>query len=107
MRLEIPQKKVPIVLERDESPRENLTLNKLAALKTVYGSPTEGRQCAGSELGCLGNRTDEPEKGRSPRSQTSRRNRSLRMRSWNAKIHGLRTGGDDREDVFPKELHDR
>jgi acetyl-CoA C-acetyltransferase len=39
-RLEIPQKKAPIVLERDESPRENMTLDKLAALKTVYGSPT-------------------------------------------------------------------
>lgn len=40
MRLEIPQKKAPIVLENDESPRENLSLDKLAALKTVYGSPT-------------------------------------------------------------------
>ncbi len=40
MRLEIPRKKEPIVLERDESPRENLSLEKMAALKTVYGSPT-------------------------------------------------------------------
>ncbi|MCX5852891.1 MAG: thiolase family protein [Deltaproteobacteria bacterium] len=41
MRLEIPQKRGdPIVLEKDESPRENLTLEKMAALKTVYGSPT-------------------------------------------------------------------
>jgi acetyl-CoA C-acetyltransferase len=40
MRVEIPQKKAPIVLEADESPRENLSLEKMAALKTVYGSPT-------------------------------------------------------------------
>ena len=40
MRLEIPQKKEPIVLEKDESPRENLSMEKLAALKGVYGSPT-------------------------------------------------------------------
>lgn len=40
MRIEIPRKKDPIVLERDESPRENLNLEKMAALKTVYGSPT-------------------------------------------------------------------
>lgn len=40
-RIEIPQgKKDPIVLERDESPRENLNLEKMANLKTVYGSPT-------------------------------------------------------------------
>lgn len=40
MRLEIPQKKETIVLEKDESPRENLSIEKLAALKGVYGSPT-------------------------------------------------------------------
>jgi acetyl-CoA C-acetyltransferase len=40
MRLEIPQKKEAIVLEKDESPRDNLTMEKLAALKGVYGSPT-------------------------------------------------------------------
>jgi acetyl-CoA C-acetyltransferase len=40
MHLEIPQKKAPIVLENDESPRENMSMEKLAGLKTVYGSPT-------------------------------------------------------------------
>ncbi|HOK07515.1 MAG TPA: thiolase family protein [Syntrophales bacterium] len=41
MRLEIPRGKgEPIVLERDESPRENLSLERMAALRTVYGSPT-------------------------------------------------------------------
>ena len=40
MRIEIPQKKAPIVLDRDESPRDNLSMEKLATLKTVYGSPT-------------------------------------------------------------------
>ncbi|MDD5232071.1 MAG: thiolase family protein [Syntrophales bacterium] len=40
MKLEIPRKKAPIVLERDESPRDNLTMEKMAALKAVYGSPT-------------------------------------------------------------------
>lgn len=40
MRVQIDQKKAPIVLERDESPRDNLNMEKLAALKTVYGSPT-------------------------------------------------------------------
>jgi acetyl-CoA C-acetyltransferase len=40
MRLEIPQKKAPIILEKDESPRDNLNLEKMAALKPVYGSPT-------------------------------------------------------------------
>lgn len=40
MRIEIPQKKAPIVLESDESPRENLSMEKMAALKGVYGSPT-------------------------------------------------------------------
>ena len=40
MRLEISQKKAPIVLEKDESPRDNLTMEKLATLKSVYGSPT-------------------------------------------------------------------
>ena len=40
MKLEIPQKKAPIVLEKDESPRDNLSMEKMAALKTVYSSPT-------------------------------------------------------------------
>ena len=40
MRIEIHQKNAHIVLERDESPRDNLSLEKLADLKTVYGSPT-------------------------------------------------------------------
>ena len=40
LRLEIPQKKAPIVLEKDESPRDNLNMEKMAALKPVYGSPT-------------------------------------------------------------------
>jgi len=40
-RVEIPQgRKPPVVLENDESPRENLNMEKMAALKTVYGSPT-------------------------------------------------------------------
>ncbi len=40
-RVEIPQgKKDPIVLEQDESPRENLSFEKMANLKPVYGSPT-------------------------------------------------------------------
>jgi len=40
MKLEIPQKKAPIVLEKDESPRDNLNMEKMASLKPVYGSPT-------------------------------------------------------------------
>ncbi|MCK9230350.1 MAG: thiolase family protein [Syntrophales bacterium] len=40
MNIEIPQRKGSIVLDRDESPRENLNLGKMATLKTVYGSPT-------------------------------------------------------------------
>jgi len=40
MRVEIAPKKAPIVLDADESPRENISLEKLAALQTVYGSPT-------------------------------------------------------------------
>ncbi len=41
MKLEIAQKKGdPIVMEKDESPRENLSPEKMAALKPVYGSPT-------------------------------------------------------------------
>lgn len=41
MGLNIPQKKGdPIILEKDESPRENLSPEKMASLKTVYGSPT-------------------------------------------------------------------
>ncbi len=41
MRVEIPQKKgPPIVLERDEFPKPDTTLEKLAKLPTVYGSPT-------------------------------------------------------------------
>ena len=40
MKLEIDQKKAPIVLDCDESPRETLNLEKMASLKTIYGSPT-------------------------------------------------------------------
>jgi acetyl-CoA C-acetyltransferase len=41
MRLELPQKKGnPIVLEKDEAPRDNVSLEKMAALKTIYGNPT-------------------------------------------------------------------
>jgi acetyl-CoA C-acetyltransferase len=40
LHLEIPQKKASIVLEKDESPRDNLNMEKMAALKPVYGSPT-------------------------------------------------------------------
>ncbi|PKN33908.1 MAG: acetyl-CoA C-acyltransferase [Deltaproteobacteria bacterium HGW-Deltaproteobacteria-19] len=41
MPLEIPQRgKAPLVMDRDESPRENLNLEKMSALKPVYGSPT-------------------------------------------------------------------
>jgi len=41
MPLEVPQKgKAPLVMDRDESPRENLNLEKMSALKPVYGSPT-------------------------------------------------------------------
>jgi len=40
MRIEIAQKKTSIVLDRDESPRNNLSIEKMASLKTVYGSPT-------------------------------------------------------------------
>ena len=41
MSVKVPQKKGdPIVLDRDESPRENLSMDKMAQLKTVYGSPT-------------------------------------------------------------------
>ncbi|MGV8080057.1 MAG: thiolase family protein [Syntrophales bacterium] len=41
MSLEVPQKgKASLVMDRDESPRENLNIEKMSALKTVYGSPT-------------------------------------------------------------------
>lgn len=41
MRLELPQKKgAPIVLEKDESPRENISMEKMGTLKTIYGNPT-------------------------------------------------------------------
>lgn len=41
MPVAIAQKKGdPIVMDRDESPRPNVTPEKMAALKTVYGSPT-------------------------------------------------------------------
>lgn len=41
MTLEIPQSRgEPVRLEKDESPRNNLTAEKMAKLKTVYGSPT-------------------------------------------------------------------
>lgn len=41
MAIELPQgKKDSIVMERDESPRDNLDMDKMAKLRTVYGSPT-------------------------------------------------------------------
>ena len=41
MALELPQSKgAPILLEKDEPPRENLSLEKMARLKPIYGSPT-------------------------------------------------------------------
>ncbi|MEN6359743.1 MAG: thiolase family protein [Smithella sp.] len=40
MRLEILQKKEPIILDKDESPRDNLTMEKMASLKPVYNNPT-------------------------------------------------------------------
>jgi acetyl-CoA C-acetyltransferase len=41
MKVEIPQRKgPPIILERDEFPKSDTTLEKLAKLPLVYGSPT-------------------------------------------------------------------
>jgi len=41
MAIDVPQKKgSPVVMDKDESPREGLSPDKLATLKTVYGSPT-------------------------------------------------------------------
>ncbi len=41
MRVEIPQgKRPPILLEQDEFPKPDTTLEKLSKLPTVYGSPT-------------------------------------------------------------------
>jgi acetyl-CoA C-acetyltransferase len=41
MGIDVPQTKgAAIWMERDESPREGLTMDKLAALPTVYGNPT-------------------------------------------------------------------
>jgi len=41
MAVEIPQKKGdPIVMNRDEPPRENNSLEKMAKLRPIYGSPT-------------------------------------------------------------------
>jgi len=41
MQVEIPQRKGdPIVFDRDEAPRPDTTVEKLARLKPVYGSPT-------------------------------------------------------------------
>ena len=41
MRVEIPQRKgPPIIFEKDEFPKPETTLEKLAKLPTVYGSPT-------------------------------------------------------------------
>jgi acetyl-CoA C-acetyltransferase len=41
MKVEIPQgKRPPIVLEQDEFPKPDTTLEKLSKLSTVYGSPT-------------------------------------------------------------------
>jgi len=41
MPVEVPQRKGdPMVLDKDESPRENSSIEKLSKLKPVYGSPT-------------------------------------------------------------------
>lgn len=41
MSLTVPQKgKEPLVMDADESPRKNATIEKMATLKPVYGSPT-------------------------------------------------------------------
>jgi acetyl-CoA C-acetyltransferase len=41
MTIELPQKSgKPILMDKDEAPRVNLSLEKMAALKPVYGSPT-------------------------------------------------------------------
>jgi len=41
MPVEIPQRKGdPIILDRDEPPRDNVSLEKMAKLPTIYGSPT-------------------------------------------------------------------
>lgn len=41
MAIEVPQRKgPPLVMDRDEQPRKDSTLEKLAALRTIYGSPT-------------------------------------------------------------------
>ncbi len=41
MAIELPQKKGdPIVMDKDESPRKDSSIEKLSKLKTVYGSPT-------------------------------------------------------------------
>lgn len=41
MSLEIPQRKGdPLIIDKDESPRKNLSPEKMAKLRTVYGSPT-------------------------------------------------------------------
>jgi len=41
MPIEVPQRKgPPLVMDRDEQPRKDSTLEKLSTLRTVYGSPT-------------------------------------------------------------------
>jgi len=41
MAIEVPgPKKETITMDKDESPRENLSFQKISSLKTVYGSPT-------------------------------------------------------------------
>ena len=41
MPLKVPQKRGDaVILERDESPRDNVSSEKMAKLKTIYGSPT-------------------------------------------------------------------
>jgi len=41
MAIEVPQKKgPPLAVDRDESPRQDTSLEKLAKLKPIYGSPT-------------------------------------------------------------------
>jgi len=41
MPIEVPQRKgPPLVMDRDEQPRKDSTIEKLATLRTIYGSPT-------------------------------------------------------------------
>ena len=40
MKVTVPSRKADVVIDKDQQPRPDTTLEKLAALKTVYGSPT-------------------------------------------------------------------